>query len=477
MVFSRNMKFRISGLKVARKFNAILCACAVIASAEGARASTYEVGPNSALKTPNDVPWESLKAGDTVLIHWRPEAYKSKWVICAEGTEQSPITIRGVAGPNGQLPVIDGEEATTRKKLNYWGENRSVVKIGGATVPNGLGSKWIVIENLDIANGRPPMGYTSCKGEAKKYVRNAAAIWVEHAEHLVVRNCNLHGCGNGFVVSSNDKLAAEDVLVENCHIYENGNVNSGYEHNIYSECKGITFQYNWLGPLRKGCPGNNLKDRSSGCVIRYNWIEGGDKLLDLVDAEDSKIIREDPRYRQTFVYGNVMIKRGGGHTQVVHYGGDGQKASMYRKGTLYFYNNTVVSKRPDGTQLFWIATNDEIVDARNNIFFTEGNGKSLALMRNGKGILELSHNYFKSGFHKVAEAKDAIVRDDATSVLSSSPEFVDEKGEDFHLAPNSRCRGAAAKLAPAALPLEREYKKHQSSVAKPSDAKSNVGAY
>src|SRR4051812_48931552 len=219
---------------------ALLCACnmsavnpptapAPIAAtsavhAERGAKSTYEVGVGFALKTPNDVPWESLKAGDTVLIHWRPEAYKSKWVICAAGTEQAPITIRGVPGPKGQLPVIDGEDATTRKQISYWGENRSIVKIGGAKIPDGLGSKWIVIENLEIANGHPPMGYTSCKGEVAQYARNAAAIWVENCEHLVVRNCILHNCGNGFVTSSNDGRASEDILVEGCHIYDNGNV-------------------------------------------------------------------------------------------------------------------------------------------------------------------------------------------------------------------------------------------------------------
>jgi len=447
------------------------------AVAEVSISSSYEVGPSGKFKTPNDVPWDKLKAGDTVLIHWRSEPYKNKWVICAEGTEKAPITIRGVPGPKGELPVIDGDGATTSTQCDFWGENRGVVKVGGARNPKGLGSKWLVIENLDVTSGRPAFSYTSGKGAVEKYQRMAAAIWVEHAEHLVIRNCTLHNCGNGLFVSSNDKLAAEDILVENCHLYDNGDP-SGYEHNSYTEAKGITFQYNWYGPLRKGAVSNNLKDRSSACVIRYNWFEGGDKVLDLVDAEDSKIVREDPRYRQTFVYGNVLIKRGGPvHPQIVHYGGDGAKASTYRKGTLYFYNNTVVSTKKDGSQLFWISSNDEICEARNNIFYTEGGGKSLALMRYGKGILQLSHNYFKPGFRIAAEAKDAIVRDDKTSVLESSPGFVDEQGENFHLKSGSPCLGVGTKLAPAALPIEREYKKHQSSTPTSGGRHLSIGAF
>lgn len=437
---------------------------------------TYEVGPSQSLKVPNDVPWNKLQAGDTVLIHWRAEPYKNKFVIAVEGTEKAPITIRGVPSPKGELPVINGDDATTSPHCDYWGETRGVVKIGGARNANKIGSKWIVIENLDITSGRPAFTYKNGKGAVEKYVRNAAALWVEHAEHLVIRNCTLRNSGNGLVVSSNDKFAAEDIMVDGCHIYDNGDP-SGYEHNAYTEAKGITFQNNWFGALRKGAVSNNLKDRSSGCIIRYNWFDGGDKVLDLVDAEDSKIVREDPRYRQTFVYGNVLIKRDGGHAQVVHYGGDGAKASTYRKGTLYFYNNTVVSKRKDATQLFWIATNDEICDARNNIFYTEGGGKSVVLMRYGKGILQFENNYLKPGYRHAAEAKDAIIRGEKTSVLDAASPFVDEQGEDFHLSTHSVCRGNAKALAPAALPVQCEYKKHQSSSPIPVGQKLNIGAY
>lgn len=51
-----------------------------------------------------------------------------------------------------------------------------------------------------------------------------------------------------------------------------------YKHNSYTESQGIVFEFNHYGPLRAGCPGNNLKDRSTGTVIRYNWIEGGNWL-------------------------------------------------------------------------------------------------------------------------------------------------------------------------------------------------------
>ena len=58
----------------------------------------------------------------------------------------------------------------------------------------------------------------------------------------------------------------------------------------------------------------------------------------------------DPGYRKTFVYGNILIEpEGAGNSQIVHYGGDSGDASIYRKGTLYSYNNTVVSTRTGNT--------------------------------------------------------------------------------------------------------------------------------
>src|SRR6185436_809071 len=92
--------------------------------------ATFEVGPGRAYTAIGAVPWESLQAGDSVLIHWRTNSYHEKWVICRQGTLASPITVRGVPGANGELPVLDGNGATTRSALNYWNENRGVIKIG-----------------------------------------------------------------------------------------------------------------------------------------------------------------------------------------------------------------------------------------------------------------------------------------------------------------------------------------------------------
>jgi len=158
-------------------------------------AAVYEVGDGQPLATPSEVPWESLEAGDTVLIHWRAEPYRHKWVICRTGAEGKPITVRGVPGPAGQLPLIDGSGAKTRRTLAYWGESRGVIKIGGASKPPDLVPQYIVIENLEIQNGRPPATFKAASGATQLYGEHAAAIYVEKADHLIIRNCTLHDSG------------------------------------------------------------------------------------------------------------------------------------------------------------------------------------------------------------------------------------------------------------------------------------------
>ena len=84
------------------------CGLFAFSAAQTARAATtYEVGPAKPYANIGDVPWGSLQAGDTVLIHWRSTPYKEKWVILTGGLKRF-----GVLAPHGRhvsnfLPVAD----------------------------------------------------------------------------------------------------------------------------------------------------------------------------------------------------------------------------------------------------------------------------------------------------------------------------------------------------------------------------------
>ena len=443
-------------------------------------AATYEVGPGKPYASIGSVPWASLQPGDVVLIHWRSTPYREKWVICRQGTSTNPIVVRGVPGPAGELPIIDGNGATTAAGLNYWNEPRGVLKIGGANVPADTTPKHITIENIEFRSARPPYTFVAANGGTQTYSANAASIYVEKGEHITIRNCILRDSGNGLFIGSPAAQPSRDFLIEGNYILDNGNTGSAYEHNNYSAALGIVFQYNRFGPPRAGAVGNNLKDRSAGLVVRYNWIEGGNRQLDLVDAEDSSVIVQDPAYRSTFVYGNVLIEPdGAGNRQVVHYGGDSGNTAIYRKGTLYLYNNTVVSTRTDRTTLLRLSTNEETCDLRNNIVYVSAAGTTLALL-DAAGVLNLSHNWFKPGRVSTFGTLTGTINDDGSSVTGTSPGFVNEAGQDFQLAAGSQAINAGASLAAAALPsnaLTMQYRKHQARSARPADPTLDIGAF
>ncbi|MFN7139899.1 MAG: hypothetical protein ACK4UN_11230, partial [Limisphaerales bacterium] len=235
-----------------------------------------------------------------------------------------------------------------------------------------------------------------------------------------------------------------------------------------------------LGPLRAGCPGNNLKDRSAGLVVRYNWIEGGNRQLDLVDAEDSSSLRNSPSYRATHVYGNVLLEpNADGNKQIVHYGGDSGNLVNYRKGTLHFYNNTVVSRRPDQTTLFRLSTNDEFADVRNNIFYVTNSGNSLALS-DSVGQFHLAHNWLKPNWRNSFSTFSGSLTNGGSNVQTSAPGFRDEANNDFRLLKTSVCVNAGGALPAALLPahaITAQYVRHQSSEPRNQDGPLDLGAF
>jgi hypothetical protein len=446
-----------------------------------ARAAVYEVKPNTPLDTIAEVPWATLAPGDVVLIHWRPTPYKEKWVICRQGTADAPIRISGVPNAAGELPVIDGNGAVTPPNLNFWSEQRGVIKIGGANTPADTMPKHIIIENLEVRSAHPNYQFTDDSGNTLNYVNAASPIYIEKGENITIRNNIFHDSGNGFFVASSDEEASRNILVEGNYIFNNGIVGSAFYHNSYTAAVGITFQYNRFGPLRPGANGNNLKDRSAGTVIRYNWIESGNRQLDLVEGDDSILIRSDPSYRKTFVYGNILIEPdGAGNSQVTHYGGDNGNAALYRKGTLYFYNNTVVSTRSGNTTLFRLSTNDENCDARNNIFYVTANGNRLGLI-DDTGVLSISHNWFKPGWtNSHSGTPSGSINNDGTSVQGSAPGFADFAAQDFRLLPTSAAVNAGTTLNPQVLPahaVTRQYVKHRQSETRTQNGALDIGAY
>ncbi len=442
-------------------------------------ATDYHVGPGHPLDSISDVPWSTLQAGDRVYIHWKSTPYREKWVINRQGTSNNRIEIIGINGANGQQPMIDGNGATTASGLNFWNEERGVIKIGGSNVPaDGLPS-FITIDNLEIRSGRPPYQFTNDNGQTSSYVNNAAAIYVEKATDLIIRNCTLHDCGNGIFIGAFDG-ETKNMLIEKNYIYDNGIEGRFYEHNTYTAAINITYQYNRFGPLRSGADGNNLKDRSAGLVVRYNWIEGGNRQLDLVDAEDSEVLVNHPSYSTTHVYGNILFEPdGAGNSQIVHYGGDSGSTDDYRKGDLYFFNNSVISTRLGNTTLMRLSTIDETAHVFNNVIYTIAAGNKMAMI-NGDGTFNMHHNWLKTGWVDCHCSTSGTVNNMGNNLTGSDPMFIDFSKQEYEPQMSSPLINNGTAIPANLLPdhqIHFQYLKHQGYSMRSIIAQVDIGAF
>jgi hypothetical protein len=265
-------------------------------------------------------------------------------------------------------------------------------------------------------------------------------------------------------------------LIDN-HIYDNGIEGSIFEHNSYTESLGILFEGNHYGPLRAGCLGNNLKDRSAGTVIRYNWIESGNRQLDLVET-DYPELRDHPSYDATFVYGNVLVEPdGAGNSQIAHFGGDGGDEAMYR-GTLYFFHNTVVSTRAGNTTLVRLSTNAQAADLRNNVVYASAGGSHLALSA-GSGALYADTNWLSLGWVNTHEGALEGTVTTSTTLVGAAPGFQDAAAEDYTPGPSANpLVNAAGPLAAAAgaHPVTRQLTPKRGTEPRPTSGPPDLGA-
>jgi hypothetical protein len=430
----------------------------------------YGIGPDKPYARLAALDWSRLGPGDTVRIFPNRDdkgaivPYHEKPLLSTRGTAAAPITIVGVKDPaTGMLPIIDGKDAVTAAQ---WGshylplEDLSLVLIGTRADNNGDGWSpgYIRLSNLEIRNsGQPDQGagrtYTAHDGTAREY-GPAYGIYIEKADHITIKDCVIHdNAGGVFGAGQGDHRNLEDVTFDSNQIYNNGKVTSYLEHNTYLEGINTVYQFNRYGPLRSGSAGGALKDRGAGTIIRYNAIQGGARLIDLVETQNyfSKVITL-PSYRRAYVYGNLFTNTGDtGAQNAIHYGGDQGVTPAYRKGVLCFYNNTFVNRMDQSDvfrmAIFDLASGGETLDARNNIIYSlpllTKTPPELNLLRTG-AVAFLGRNWISGGFavtipgqpfdELIAGKADLIVADER-----DDPGLARPASGDFRLVAGSTC--------------------------------------
>ena len=444
--------------------------------------TTYHIGPGQTYTSLGALPWLDLVAGDSVLIHWRTDPYREKIGLRSRGSESMRIVISGIPNSAGELPVISGENATTSHHFDdyfsaEWDEYLGSILIKPEHAdPWGYKPGYITIENLKFIKAHPSSTYYDVNGAAHKFDNGAGAIWAVIVEHFIVRNCVITDNANGLFVLSKGGMdlggeeVSSDVLVEKNYIYGNGNVGRDREHNIYIQANGVTYQYNRIGRLRDNAIGSSLKDRSANTVVRYNWIESSARAIDFVEAEDAPgILMQNPEYHNIYVYGNIIINNTSlgepFSTSMIHYGGDTYEDNILKKGTLYFYNNTVFIKSQMSVayylRLFDCTSNQDTVVLYNNIAYRAGDSEFYLM--NDYGVANIK------GFNWINLTQDSragflgSVIKSGTILSSGTPGFANENGENFSLISTSACLNKSVALPSipnTKYPLSMEYQPH-----------------
>jgi hypothetical protein len=346
---------------------------------------TYEVGPGKAYSDLTDVPWLSLSAGDVVNIFYRAEPYRSKIGLRSQGRADAPIVINGVTDASCNRPVISGENATTVRDAidrrffsKQYSENLGVFLLYRSQQdPYGWRPQHLQFKNLKITGGHQKNSYTAQDGSTGHYSSAAAAIYAVVVEDLLIENCEITGNGNGiFVNSKSGDEASSRIVIRANRIWDNGNAGSWFEHNLYVQAMRSLYEGNYIGQLVPGALGSSLKDRSSATVVRFNHITAAARALDLVEIEGGvPQVLNDPLYPQAWVYGNLIVddarqKVRTWSVKLIHWGGDNDPR-YFRKGTLWFYNNTVLI-RSDSSDFYYVGLfdlpgADQKVSARANV--------------------------------------------------------------------------------------------------------------
>lgn len=497
------------------------CGRAAVSVPKG-RGRTFDVGPQRPYETIGAVPWSTLMPGDTVNIHYRTTPYREKILISGRGTPEQWIRILGVPGPNGELPVISGADATTSttmrwrwtdpKVLQWLGVIQVTVSSAGGHTSVGLPPGYIEIANLQVQDGFRANTFKAENGETLSYNGFAACIYVRSVQNIVIRNNVLTNCGQGIFTWTGDGTGPEwwralqtNTVVSANYFYDNGNPGSYAEHQIYSESDGLIIEYNRFGPQKAGSQGSQIKDRSAGTVIRYNTIvqalSGWD--IDLVEPEESwPSLSKRPSFNHTFVYGNVITSKGSASRNFIHWNEDHQKArgrAIDAASKLLVYHNTIVvgasisDRKPvtifNGTWgRYECPPNDLLgtIDLRNNVIAVLPAASMLRappirLAYCGKERIEFGVNWMSES---TADGRGTSANPNDLAQRIGTPSFISI--DDVRLPDESPARGLGGDLAPEVYlrgtfgdnsPSQRLVSPTQAGVRAIIGRKSDLGAF
>lgn len=440
----------------------------------------FHVGPGQAYETPADVPWNVVGAGSDVLIHYRSEPYRYKILLASRGTSAQPVRLIGVPGPNGERPVLDGENAlpppmSAKYEPDTNVEDQSLIAIErNDTQANSFKPGWIEIRGLELRNAHPDFSYSrQIGGATDSYGSGAAALFLRGAENVLISDCVIHHCATGITTNSggnNENSLVRGLLIDHCHFHSQGKnaANTYYGHNLLTQAAGVTVQFCRLEPPLTGSAVPNIDDRSAGFTAACNWIEGGGSQINLSEPYSAApLLTDDPSWGITHVWGNVMRNFGAGSGNVIHFG------ETYLPGArvLHFHHNTVHCQNNYSRNLLNLHAAGDSALAYNNII--RHSGIAEFRLNAGSGTVVFGAALISPGYITSTGFSGS-----QNILTSANIGFVDEANGDYHLTAGSPAIDAAIALPTNALPAYAQYAYHATGhLRHRSGAADDLGAF
>jgi hypothetical protein len=435
-----------------------------------------------------------------VNVYYRATPYRTKFGLRAQGTAAKPVVINGVTDAACNRPEISGDGAVTAADAvaaKFWPEIQSLGLIQIHRGPNDSDDTYrpehITIQNLKLTGTHHTKSFTGVNGAREAYDPFASAIYALRVAHLTVENCEITGNNMGIFTNSrgNNPLdySAYTIIRRN-KIHLNGSGRST-EHNLYIQSYRALYEGNYIGAVAGG-EGSALKDRSSGTVIRYNHIVSGARALDLVEAEEDSAVPKDVLYNHAWVYGNLIVNdfsQPSYSVRMIHWGCDNNCARA-RKGTLNFYNNTLIN-RSKQSQVYYTAIfhmNPDIpasavIEARSNVFANYGDTDYHFLAEAGRVNLR-GTNFLPTGWLKGQASVTGVLDQTGATAVTQADAGLTADGMPLASSAWLLAKAPAESLA-AALPglslenlrVTHQYQSPQAWVPRAASGALDLGAF
>jgi len=367
----------------------------VVGAAATAGATTYPVGSTRTYHSPCDlVKMVTLQPGDIIEVD--AGTYTDACQLTASGTAQSPIIMRGVAGPR---PVFDAT---------------GVDLSGSGSVPRAIfqwtnGSYWQV-SHLELT-------------KAANASNNGSGFRLTAGAHDVTfDDMSIHDNQDG---AQSDGVSV--ITISNSDIYANG-ANDGQSHNLYLQGDTVRLIGNHIHDSHGG---QNIKLRTRYIEIINNYVENaGNYEVDLIQSANTAM----PNANAVLI-GNVFLRAtsADNNSQTILFGTDNATDPVgSRNGALYAINNTFILRNASN-QLFHVLTTTPApapthVYLYNNIVFATVAGTHLTSDATTAAFVTGSNNFIMDGITGVPAALTATTGGTSAGFTAS---------DDYHLAAGS----------------------------------------